>query len=84
MGSTVKVSNKNQIVVPAHARKELGIEPGDQLLVVVRDGAVWLFPRPESFADALVGLGHEVWEDIDTDEYIRHEREAWEASNVRS
>lgn len=84
MGSTVKVSNKNQIVVPAEARRALGIKPGDQLMVTIRDGGIWIFPRPISFADALVGLHEEVWEGIDTDEYIRQEREAWEKSTKLS
>ena len=33
--TSVKVSKKNQIAVPAAARKQLGIKPGDRLEVEV-------------------------------------------------
>jgi AbrB family looped-hinge helix DNA binding protein len=31
---TVKVGDRGQVVIPAHARKELNINPGDLLLVM--------------------------------------------------
>lgn len=34
----VTVGPKSQIVIPASARKEIGLEPGDQLLVCVKLG----------------------------------------------
>lgn len=40
MPSTVKMSSKNQIVVPREAREALGLRPGDRLLVSVRDDGV--------------------------------------------
>lgn len=40
MPSTVKMSSKNQIVVPREAREALGLRPGDRLLVHVRDDGV--------------------------------------------
>jgi AbrB family looped-hinge helix DNA binding protein len=78
MASTVKVSSRNQIVIPAEARKELGIKPGDQLLVSVREGMIFLLPKPENVASYLRGLHKEIWQDIDTDEYINQERDAWQ------
>jgi AbrB family looped-hinge helix DNA binding protein len=35
---SVKMSSKNQIVVPKMAREALGLEPGDRLVVTLRDG----------------------------------------------
>jgi len=37
---SVKMSSKNQIVVPKMARDALGLEAGDRLVVTVRDGSV--------------------------------------------
>jgi AbrB family looped-hinge helix DNA binding protein len=42
---SVKVSTKNQIVVPSEARKALGIKPGDRLSVEIVDGAMVIKPR---------------------------------------
>lgn len=77
--SIVKVSSKNQIAVPSAIRKKLGIGSGIRLLVSVWDGCITMMPEPESYARALRGLHKEIWEDIDTDEYINQERDAWES-----
>jgi AbrB family looped-hinge helix DNA binding protein len=75
---TVKVSSKNQIAVPASARQELNIQPGDHLLVDVQDGMIVLIPRPKSMARHLAGLHRDVWAEAGTDEYLDTERNAWE------
>ena len=71
----VKVSSKYQIAVPASARKQLGIESGDYLIVDVREGSVLLLPEPRSHSRELRGLYREIWEGIDPREYVRQERE---------
>ena len=40
MAVSVKMSSKNQIVVPSEARKALQIKPGERLVVTVRDDEV--------------------------------------------
>jgi AbrB family looped-hinge helix DNA binding protein len=74
---TVKVSKRNQIAVPAVAREKLNIQSGDRLIVDVQDGMLILLPKPNNFTDALAGLHKEIWEGIDTDQYIEDERAAW-------
>ncbi len=78
--TTVKVSKRHQIAVPASARQQLHIQSGDRLLVDVQDGIIILVPQPEKYADALKGLHHEIWEDLDADKYISGERESWDSS----
>lgn len=78
MSLRVKVSSKHQIAVPAKARERLGIKQGDYLLVEIRDGSILLVPESIDPVEALRGLHSEIWEGIDTDEYLRREREAWE------
>lgn len=77
MALRVKVSSKNQIAIPAEARRELGIEPGDHLLVTIRDGVMYMMREPDDWVEETRGLGREVWEGIDVEEYINQERDAW-------
>jgi AbrB family looped-hinge helix DNA binding protein len=73
----VKVSKRNQIGVPAEARKALGINAGDTLLVEQRKGMLYIRREPIDYAQALLGLHKEVWEGVDPVEYVRREREDW-------
>ena len=73
----VKVSKRFQITIPSHARRELGIEAGDRLMVVVGDGMLILVPEPDDFVAYSAGLHREVWQGIDTTAYLEEERAAW-------
>jgi len=77
MATRVKVSNRFQIAVPAEARRKLGIQRGDHLLVDVRDGSILLLPEPANYRQHLRGLHREVWADVEPQDYVRQEREAW-------
>ena len=74
----VKVSSRNQIAVPAIARERLKIHSGDILLVDVQDGMVILTPKPSNYTRHLAGLHREVWEAVNTKEYLIEERKKWE------
>ena len=78
--TTVKVSKRYQIAVPAVVRQHLNIHGGDRLLVDVQDGMIILLPQPENYAQHLAGLHHEIWENVDAQKYIDEERSAWEDS----
>ena len=73
-----KLSSKCQVVIPKRVRQALEIGPGDELLMVVKDGNIIIRPKPKSFTDYIKGLHKEVWDDVDTDHYLNGEREAWE------
>jgi AbrB family looped-hinge helix DNA binding protein len=75
---TIKVSKKNQIVVPKQARKLLDIKPGNELLVKIKEDRIILIPKPKDFTKYMEGLHKEIWEGIDATEYVRREREAWQ------
>ena len=79
MALRVQVTDDYLVAVPDEVRRRLNIERGDSLLVEVRDNAIILVPEPHDYAHRLRGLHREVWEDIDVDEYVRREREAWES-----
>jgi AbrB family looped-hinge helix DNA binding protein len=78
---SVKVSKRYQIAVPAAARERLGINRGDRLIVDIQDGMLILLPEPHSYARHLAGLHHEIWDGVDTQEYIAGERNQWEDSS---
>lgn len=80
MTQRVKVSSKNQIAVPSEIRKKLGIKPGDHLLVDVQGAVIVLSLDPKDYVDRMMGLGREIWEGIDVQEYIRGERETCQTS----
>lgn len=75
--TTVKLSSKNQIVIPKAVRNILGVGAGDELIVRAREGRIELTPRPRSYTQAALGLGSDVWEGVDAVAYVRGERDAW-------
>ncbi len=78
----VKVSSRHQIALPSRTRRQLDIQPGDRLLVDVQDGMVLLVPEPADYVTHLAGLHQEVWADIDVDDYLRQERDAWQTTDL--
>ena len=69
----VKLSSKNQIVVPREARKALGVGAGAKLLVVVRGDSVILRRKPKSYAEAIEGLAGTPY----PSDYLEQERKSW-------
>ncbi len=76
MTTTVKVSSRYQISIPRIARQQLNIKKGDRLLVDVQGNMIILVPQPDDYVVHLTGLHKEVWQGLNTDEYLRREREA--------
>ena len=72
--AVVKLSSKNQIVLPREAREAMNVKGKDELLVVVKDGIALIMPKPESYRCALSGLGKGVYENT----YLREERRSWQ------
>ncbi len=66
-----KVSTKGQVVIPKELREALGIKPGDELLMVRSGDRIIVMKKPESFVEALRGLGKEVWEGVEPVDYVR-------------
>jgi AbrB family looped-hinge helix DNA binding protein len=79
MNTTVKVSKRYQIAVPAIAREKLNIQDGDRLIVDIQDGMMILLPQPENYTQKLAGLHREIWNSQDPKQYIDEERQAWDS-----
>lgn len=81
---TAKLSRKYQIVVPKEVRKKMNLHVGERVAVYgVDENRAMLVRRPKSYADALQGLGKEVWEALGgADKYIREERASWDKKSA--
>jgi AbrB family looped-hinge helix DNA binding protein len=56
MSGTAVVEGKGRVVIPAEVRRRLGIKPGTELEVDVRDGGILMRPRRKDSARDLLGL----------------------------
>ena len=75
----VKLSKRNQMVLPKIARKALGVEPGGRVVVIVEAQYVRLLPEPENWTDYIYGLGEDMWTALGGGErFLREERASWE------
>lgn len=70
MAVSVKMSSKNQIVVPKVARDALGLEAGDRLVVTVSADRIEMEKQPADLEDRLEGTLRDVsdsgalWEEL--------------------
>jgi AbrB family looped-hinge helix DNA binding protein len=69
----VKLSAKNQIVIPREIREALGVKAGDKLLAVPRRDIVILLRRPKKYSQAIAGIGKGLY----SPDYLAQERESW-------
>jgi AbrB family looped-hinge helix DNA binding protein len=59
----MRITSKGQVTIPQQVRRELGLEPGDEVEIVVQDGAARIVPthgpvgRGERIVEALRGRG---------------------------
>ena len=59
----MRITSKGQITIPQQVRRELGLEPGDEVEVTVKDGVAQIVPvhgptgRGQRVVSALLGSG---------------------------
>ena len=76
MNATVKLSSKYQVVIPQPAREALGLQAGDELLVLCKNDRVVMIPKPKKFSRRTAGLHRELWQQ-GAHAYLRGERGSW-------
>lgn len=75
----VKLSERNQMVLPKEAREAMGVKPGGRVVVIVEGQSVRLLPEPENWSEYIYGLGAEVWAALGGGEqFLQEDRAAWE------
>ena len=70
---TVRLSSKNQIVIPKEAREAMKIKGQDELLVVVKGTITVIMPKPKSYRSGLSGAGKGIYRKT----YLPKERKSW-------
>jgi AbrB family looped-hinge helix DNA binding protein len=71
---TVKLSSKNQVVIPTEARQKLGLKAGDRLKVLIKGDSICLVKEPGSYVDKLYASGRDLY----SSDYLIAERDSWE------
>lgn len=78
----VKISSKNQIVIPSEIRETLNLRKGGEVVLyaVDRDHAILSKqPKKGGYVESMVGLGKEIWDELGgVDKYIQGERNSWD------
>lgn len=80
MPYVAKLTSKSQITIPAAVRRQLGLAPGDSVVLEMEDGRAVLRPVHGSFTDQMVGLGAELWaREGGGAAWLTAERDGWDA-----
>jgi len=79
MKTMIKVSSKYQIVIPREVREKLNLKTGDKLIIKANNEKIIIYPQPKSYAKYSLGLGKEIWQGVDTTEYVKKERQTWKS-----
>ncbi len=69
----IKLSSKNQLVLPKEAREAMHVKGGDELLVVIKGNTTVILPKPKTYAKSLYGKGKGVY----AKNYLKKERQSW-------
>ncbi|RPI37355.1 MAG: AbrB/MazE/SpoVT family DNA-binding domain-containing protein [Nitrospiraceae bacterium] len=70
---TVKMSSKNQIVIPKEAREAMRLKGNDELLVVVKGNITVIMLKPKTYRSDLAGAGKGIYPRT----YLQKERKSW-------
>jgi AbrB family looped-hinge helix DNA binding protein len=70
---TVRLSSKNQIVLPKEARQAMRLKGRDELLVVVKGNITVIMPKPKNYRNELSGAGQKTYPKT----YLQKERKSW-------
>lgn len=74
----VKLSSKNQIVIPKEAREYSHLKAGDRLMITVSAGGhLLLWKRPKNYTAHMRGLGERLWAGVDPKKYVGKIRKEW-------
>lgn len=81
MGKPATLTSKCQITIPAHVRRQLGLRPGDRVLVEVEGCRAVIMPIRGSFVERLRGTGKAMWRLAGgADASLSDDRNSWNES----
>lgn len=70
----VKLSSKNQIVIPRDVRDALRVRAGDKMVIVTRGDTVIMLRKPKRYSKATAGMAKGIY----PSDYLEKERESWQ------
>ncbi len=73
--TTVKLSSKNQVVIPKEARDALSVSAGDEILLVPKGDRVIIVAKGKDVVGALAGSGQKAF--ARSRRHLRGERASW-------
>ncbi len=74
-----KLTSKSQITIPAEVRRQLGIGPGDRVVLDIEHGFAVLRPIGGSFTERMEGMGRDLWvTDGGGRRWLDQERDDWD------
>jgi AbrB family looped-hinge helix DNA binding protein len=69
----VKLSSKNQIVIPREVRSALRVKAGDKMVIVTRGDTVIMLRKPKQYSKATAGIAKGIY----PADYLKAERDSW-------
>ncbi len=82
MKRSLKISSKNQIVIPALVRERLNLRKGAAVSLYAVDSNHAILvkqPKKGNYVESMVGLGKKTWDKLGgADKYIQGERDSWD------
>jgi len=78
------ISSKNQITLPVHLLRQMGVKAGDRLAVTLEGGRLVLRARPKDWVEHYAGSLPDYWgkTDEEIDAYIREMRDNGERDEM--
>ncbi len=70
----VKLSSKNQIVIPRDVRHALRVKAGDKMVIVTRGDTVIMLRKPKRYSKATAGMARGIY----PSDYLEMERKSWQ------
>ena len=80
MSCVSKLDKDMNIRIPKEIIEMSGLKPGAEIIWMFDEETrqILLMEKPENFAKALRGMGKEMWQKVEVNDYIQEERNSWE------
>lgn len=80
--TTLTISPQGQITIPTALRKTLNMQSGTKVIANViswvKEKSLVISAKPKSSTSYSLGLGKDVWKNVDADKYIQNIRKDWD------
>jgi bifunctional DNA-binding transcriptional regulator/antitoxin component of YhaV-PrlF toxin-antitoxin module len=73
----VKLSSKNQVVIPRELCRIAKLKPGDTLIFDFIGGHLVGTRKPKKYTERLQSIPKDLWESIPLENYLDSERNSW-------